>query len=63
MEDAGFEEVVDGIQRCKPLLIFHGKNEDYRQKPISGPLRREYKLYDSRVEVSILLKYLYLNID
>jgi hypothetical protein len=48
---------ADGIQRCKPLLIFHGKNEDYRQKPISGPLRREYKLYDSRVEVSVLLKY------
>ena len=42
---------ADGIQRCKPLLIFHGKNEDRRQKPKAGSLRREYKLYDSRVEV------------
>jgi hypothetical protein len=42
---------ADGIQRCKPLLIFHGKNEDHRQKPKAGNLRREYKLYDSRVEV------------
>jgi hypothetical protein len=42
---------ADGIQRCKPLLIFHGKNEDHRQKPKAGSLRREYKLYDSRVEV------------
>jgi hypothetical protein len=48
---------ADGIQRCKPLLIFHGKNEDHRQKPKSGPLRREYRLYDSRVEVSVVLKY------
>jgi hypothetical protein len=48
---------ADGIQRCMPLLIFHGKNEDHRQKPISGPLRREYRLYDPRVEVSIVLKY------
>ena len=46
---------ADGIQRCKPLLVFHGKNEDHRQKPKSGPLRREYRLYDSRVEVSILI--------
>jgi transposase-like protein len=44
---------ADGIQRCKPLLIFHGKNEDHRQKPVSGPLRHEYRLYDSRVEVSV----------
>jgi hypothetical protein len=42
---------ADGIQRCKPLLIFHGKNEDHRQKPKAGSLRREYRLYDSRVEV------------
>ena len=42
---------ADGIQRCKPLLIFHGKNEDYRQKPKAGSLRREYKLYDPRIEV------------
>jgi hypothetical protein len=42
---------ADGIQRCKPLLIFHGKNEDHKQKPKTGSLRREYKLYDSRVEV------------
>jgi hypothetical protein len=48
---------ADGIQRCKPLLIFHGKNEDHRQKPISGPLRREYRLYDSRVELSVVLEY------
>ena len=48
---------ADGIQRCKPLLIFHGMNEDHRQKPKAGSLRHEYKLYDSRVEVSILLKY------
>ena len=33
---------ADGIQRCKPLLIFHGKNEDHRQKPKAGNLRREY---------------------
>jgi transposase-like protein len=46
---------ADGIQRCKPLLVFHGKNEDHRQKPISGPLKREYKLYDSRVEVKLSL--------
>ena len=44
---------ADGIQRCKPLLIFHGKNEDHRQKPKSGPLRHEYRLYDLRVKVSI----------
>jgi transposase-like protein len=42
---------ADGIQRCKPLLVFHGKNQDYRQKPISSTLKKEYKLYDSRVEV------------
>jgi hypothetical protein len=42
---------ADGIRRCKPLLIFHGKNEDYRQKLKAGNLRREYRLYDSRVEV------------
>jgi transposase-like protein len=42
---------ADGIPRCKPLLIFHGKNEDHRQKPKAGNLRREYKLYDPRVEV------------
>jgi transposase-like protein len=48
---------ADSIQRCKPLLIFHGKNEDHRQKPKSGPLRHEYRLYDSRVEVSVVLKY------
>ena len=42
---------ANGIQRCKPLLIFHSKNEDYRQKPKAGNLRREYQLYDSRVEV------------
>jgi hypothetical protein len=46
---------ADGIQRCKPLLIFHGMNEDHRQKPKAGSLRREYKLYDSRVEVSTLI--------
>jgi transposase-like protein len=46
---------ADGIQRCKPLLIFHGKNEDHRQKPVSGPLRREYRLYDSRVEVRLII--------
>jgi len=46
---------ADGIQRCKPLLIFHGMNEDHRQKPKAGNLRREYKLYDSRVEVSRVL--------
>jgi hypothetical protein len=46
---------ADGIQRCKPLLIFHGKNEDHRQKPKAGTLRREYKLYDSRVEVILSL--------
>jgi transposase-like protein len=46
---------ADGIQRCKPLLIFHGKNEDHRQKPVSGPLKREYRLYDSRVEVRLSL--------
>ena len=45
---------ADGIQRCKPLLIFHGKNQDHRQKPVSGPLKREYTLYDSRVEVSVV---------
>jgi hypothetical protein len=46
---------ADGIQRCKPLLIFHGKNEDHRQKPKAGNLRLEYRLYDSRVEVSVVL--------
>jgi transposase-like protein len=46
---------ADGIQRCKPLLIFHGMNEDHRQKPKAGNLRREYRLYDSRVEVSALI--------
>lgn len=48
---------ADGIQRCKPLLVFHGKNQDHRQKPVSGPLKREYTLYDSRVEVSVVLEY------
>ena len=47
---------ADGIQRCKPLLIFHGKNQDHRQKPVSGPLKREYALYDSRVEVSVVVE-------
>lgn len=42
---------ADGIQRCKPLLIFHGMNQDHRQKPKSSNLKKEYKLYDSRVEV------------
>jgi transposase-like protein len=42
---------ADGIQRCKPLLIFHGKNQDHRQKPKASNLKREYKRYDSRVEV------------
>ena len=46
---------ADGIQRCKHLLIFHGKNEDHRQKPKAGNLRREYRLYDSRVEVRLSL--------
>jgi transposase-like protein len=46
---------ADGIQRCKPLLIFHGKNKDHRQKPKAGNLRREYGLYDSRVEVRLSL--------
>jgi hypothetical protein len=46
---------ADGIQRCKSLLIFHGKNEDHRQKPKAGTLRREYKLNDSRVEVMLSL--------
>jgi hypothetical protein len=46
---------ADGIQRCKPLLIFHGMNEDHRQKPKAGNLRREYRLYDSRVEVRLIL--------
>jgi hypothetical protein len=46
---------ADGIPRCKPLLIFYGKNEDHRQKPKAGTLRREYKLYDSRVEVMLSL--------
>jgi hypothetical protein len=48
---------TDSMQRCKLLLIFHSKNEDYRQKPISGPLKREYKLYDLTVEVSVVLEY------
>jgi hypothetical protein len=48
---------ADGIQRCKPLLIFHGKNEDHRQKPKSGPLRREYRLYNPRVEVRLILVF------
>jgi transposase-like protein len=42
---------ADGIRRCKPLLIFHGKNQDHRQKPKSSSLSKEYKLYDPRVEV------------
>ena len=42
---------ADGIQTCKPLLIFHGKNQDYRQKPKWSSLYQEYNLYDSRVEV------------
>jgi hypothetical protein len=42
---------TDSIQRCKPLLVFHGINEDHRQKLKAGNLRREYALYDSRVEV------------
>jgi hypothetical protein len=46
---------TDGIQRCKPLLIFHGKNEDHRQKLKAGNLRREYRLYDSRVKVRLSL--------
>jgi hypothetical protein len=46
---------ADGIQRCKPLLDFHGKNEDHRQKPKAGNLRREYRLYDLRVEVRLSL--------
>jgi hypothetical protein len=46
---------ADGIQRCKPLLIFHGMNEDHRQKLKAGSLRREYKLYNSRVEMSTLI--------
>ena len=46
---------ADGIQRCKPLLVFHGKNQDYRQKLISSTLKKEYKLYDSRVEVILSL--------
>ena len=51
----------DGIQRYNPLLIIRSKNQDYRKRPVSGPLRRKYRLYDSRVEVSIILEYLYLN--
>ena len=47
---------ADSIQRCKPLLIFQGINEDHRQKPKAGTLRREYRLYDSRVEVSVVVK-------
>jgi hypothetical protein len=46
---------ADGIQRCKPLLIFYGMNEDRRQKPKAGNLRREYRLYYSRVEVGLSL--------
>jgi hypothetical protein len=42
---------ADGISRCKPLLIFHGNNEDHRQKPKADSLRTKYKLYDPRVEV------------
>jgi hypothetical protein len=42
---------ADGIQRCKPLLIFHGK--DHRQRPKAGNLRCEYRLNDSRVEVRL----------
>ena len=46
---------ADGIQRCKPLLIFHGMNKDHRQKLKAGNLRRKYRLYDSRVKVSTLI--------
>jgi hypothetical protein len=46
---------ADGIQRCKRLLIFQGKNEDHRQKPKVGNPRREYRLYDSRVGVRLSL--------
>jgi hypothetical protein len=46
---------ADSIQRYKPLLVFHGMNKDHRQKPKAGNLRREYILYDSRVEVSTLI--------
>jgi hypothetical protein len=47
---------ADGIQRCKPLLIFYGKNQDHTQKPKVGNLKQEYNLYDSRVEVMFNLK-------
>ena len=46
---------ADSVQRCKPLLIFYGKNEDHGQKLKAGNLRREYKLDNPRVEVKLSL--------
>jgi hypothetical protein len=41
---------ADGIQRCKPLLIFKAKG-DKTGKPIDKKIRAEWKTYDKRVVV------------
>jgi hypothetical protein len=52
---------ADGVLRCKPLLIFHGKG-DYKGKPVDRRLLAEYKKYDSRVVVAFNTKA-YANTD
>jgi hypothetical protein len=52
---------ADGVLRCKPLLIFHGKG-DKKGKPVDGRLLAEYKQYNFRVVVSFNTKA-YANTD
>ena len=52
---------ADGVLRCRPLLIFHGKG-DYKGKPVDRRLLAEYKQYDSRVVVAFNTKA-YANTD
>jgi hypothetical protein len=46
---------ADGVPRCKPLLIFHGRG-DKKGKLVDGRLLAEYKQYDSRMVVSFNTK-------
>src|SRR5271156_3310612 len=41
---------ADGVLRCKPLLIFHGKGDRFG-RPIDSGLKAETKKYDPRVVV------------
>jgi hypothetical protein len=52
---------ADGVLRCKPFLIFHGKG-DKLGKPFHKNLRAEYKLYNKRVVVAFNEKA-YANTD